>query len=186
MAGEMPFHVDTGSVCTAASDTLSTADAAIASAVLGRVETEQLGRAGCRRDRQLQRMIEPAAHHRNLCAETTLDLVGDRESEQEVRPAGIDVFGDGEHRAEVVGGMTQTTGCQVGVEQIGIAHQHRIEEGRLVHRGAATAHEGRGRAAAELFGVGADGWDRARRQGHRSRRRHCPGRCASASPVPAR
>ena len=40
MAGEMPFQFDTGSVCTAASDTLSTVAAAIASAVVRGVETE--------------------------------------------------------------------------------------------------------------------------------------------------
>ena len=33
MAGEMPFQFDTGSACTAASDTLSTVDAAMAAAV---------------------------------------------------------------------------------------------------------------------------------------------------------
>ena len=33
MAGEMPFQFDTGSACTAASDTLSTVDALMAEAV---------------------------------------------------------------------------------------------------------------------------------------------------------
>ena len=44
----------------------------------------------------MQSVVETAAHHGNLCAETTLDLVGDRESQQEVRPAGVDVLGDAE------------------------------------------------------------------------------------------
>ena len=132
MAGEMPFHVETGSVCTAANDTLSTVGRGDGVGGSGGVESEQLGRARGRRHGQLQRVVEPTAHHRNLCAETTLDLVGDRESEQEIRPAGVDVFGDGEHRAEVVGRMTQAAGRQISVEQIGITHQHRVEEGRLI------------------------------------------------------
>jgi len=52
--------------------------------------------------------------------------------------------------------MAQTTWSQIGIEQIGIAHQHRVEEGGLIHRRASAADESRGRAAAELFGVCAD------------------------------
>ena len=85
-----------------------------------------------------------------------MDLVGDRECQQEVRSARLGVFGDREHRAEVVRRVAQTARGQISVEQIGIAHQHRVEERRLVHRRAATADEGRCRAAAELFGVRAD------------------------------
>jgi len=57
-----------------------------------------------------------------------LDLVGDRESQQEVRPLGVDVFGNGEHRAEVVRRMAQTTWSQIGIEQIGIAHQPALKK----------------------------------------------------------
>jgi hypothetical protein len=61
-----------------------------------------------------------------------LDLVGNRQSQQKVCSARADVFGDGENGPEVVRRVAQPAGSQVGVEQIGVAHQHRVEECRLI------------------------------------------------------
>ena len=52
--------------------------------------------------------------------------------------------------------MAQPSHRQEGVEQVGVTHQHRIEERRLIHRGPAAADEGRRGPPAELSGVLAD------------------------------
>ena len=114
------------------------------------VQPEQFRRPRGDRHRQLQCVIEPARHDGNLCAEPALDLVGDREGQQEIGSAGVDVLGYGQNRTEVVSGVAQAAHRQIGVEQIGIAHQHRIEERRLIHRGPPTADECRRGGAAEL------------------------------------
>ncbi len=159
MAGEIPFQFETGSACTAASDTLSTVDAAMAEAVRAAVEAEQLRRPGGSGHRQLQRVVEAAGHDRDLGAEPALDLVGDREGEQEVRTAGINVFGDREDRAEVVCRMAETPWRQIRVEQVGIADQHGVEECGLINRSTSATDERCGGTAAELLGVRADGSD---------------------------
>ena len=102
-------------------------------------------------------MVEAAGHDRNLGAEPALDLVGDREGEQEIRSAGVDMLGHRQDRAEVVRRMAQTARRQERVEQVGIAHQHRVEECGLIHRGPSATDERRGGTPAELLGVCADG-----------------------------
>lgn len=101
-------------------------------------------------------MIEPACHDGNLSAEPALDLVGDRKREQEVGPAGAGVFGHRQDRAEVVGGMAQPTDGQIRVKQVGVAHQHRVEERGLIHRYPTAADQSRGGGTAELVRVRAD------------------------------
>ena len=80
-------------------------------------------------------------------------LVGDRKGKQEVGAAGVDMFGYGENRAEVVSWVAQASRRQECVEQIWIAHQDRIEECGLIHRRPATADKGCGGSSAEFFGV---------------------------------
>ena len=108
---------------------------------------------------KLQCMVQTAGHDRNLGTEPALDLVGDREGEQEVRTAGADVLGNRQYRAEVVCGMAETARRQERVEQVGIAHQHGVEERGLINRGASATDERRRGAAAELLGVRADWFD---------------------------
>ena len=104
-------------------------------------------------------MVEAAGHDGNLGTEPALDLVGDRESEQEIRSPGIDMLGHRQDRAEVVRRVAQPARRQVRVEQVGVAHQHRVEECGLIHRGPSTTDERRGGPPAELLGVCADGLD---------------------------
>src|SRR6476659_450064 len=69
------------------------------------------------------------------------------------------MLGHREYRAEVVCGMAETARRQERVEQVGIAHQHGVEERRLINRGASATDEGRRGPAAELLGVRADWFD---------------------------
>lgn len=94
-----------------------------------------------------------------------MDLVGDRQGQQKVGASGAHMFGDGQDGAEVVGGMAQPTDRQVGVEQIRVAHQDRVEECGLVHRCAPAAHQRGGGDTAELVGVFADRRDKLPVQG---------------------
>ncbi len=110
-------------------------------------------------------MIESACHDGNLRAEPALDLIGNRKGQQEIRTAGVDVLGDGEDGPEIVGGMAQAAYRQIGVQQIGIAHQDRVEERRLIHRGPPAADECRGGAPAEFLGLLADRRDELTVQG---------------------
>jgi hypothetical protein len=75
------------------------------------------------------------------------------------------MLGDGQDGAEVVGGMTQPSDRQVGVQQIGVTHQHRVEERGLVHRRPSAAHQCRGGRTAELGGVFANRRDELTAQG---------------------
>ena len=89
----------------------------MASAVCA-AEAEQLGGAGGHRHRQLKRVVQPARHDGHLCAESALDLVRDRQGQQEIRAAGVFVLGHREDGAEVVGRMAQAAGrsgrCRAG------------------------------------------------------------------------
>ena len=114
-------------------------------------------RTGGSGHRQLQRVVEAAGHDRDLGAEPALDLVGDREGEQEVPTAGTNVFGDREDRAESCLPDGRDPRRQVRVEQVGIPDEHGVEECGLINRSTSATDERCGGTATELLGVRADG-----------------------------
>jgi hypothetical protein len=149
----MPFQFETGSACTAASDTLSTADAATASAVWAASKSRSLAAPAATDIPKLQRVVETASHDRNLTGEPALNLVGQCKRQKEIRAACAGVLGDREHGTEIVCGVAKTTWREEGVEQIGVAHQYRVEEGSLIHRSLSTSDQRGGGPPAELLGM---------------------------------
>src|SRR6202453_3260148 len=101
-------------------------------------------------------MIEPSRHDGNLCAETASNLVGDRERQQEICSAGVDVFGYGQDRTEVIRRVAQPSDREIGVEHIGVAHHDSVEKRGLIHRCSSAPDECGCGASAELLGLLAD------------------------------
>ena len=101
-------------------------------------------------------MIETARHDGHLGAEPALNLVGNREGEQEIGPARIGVLGHRQHGTEVVRGMAQPSDGEVRVEQVGIADQTALKNAAWSTDARPPADERRRGRAAELVGLPPD------------------------------